>query len=257
MSMLTKTATLRRAALGASLCLAVASPLARADDDESDRWHWMVAPYVWAADISTDLQVRQPPPGGFVADTQFDGIVDDIDGAFQIHAEAKRDRFGIFTDFTYLGLASGTERPRFNTQSDLDLRLFELAGIWSVGSDPRTGLDVFAGLRYIDLDLTVRFDPTNPLFNDSSFKSGETYSDFMLGARYTWALSDRWELILRGDGSFGETEGTWNASAVATYRMTHGQWMFGYRYLTGELKAGDSSVDVTMAGPMIGYGFNF
>ena len=43
-------------------------------------------------------------------------------------------------------------------------------------------------------------------------------NDFMLGARYTWSLSERWGLTLRGDGSFGDTEGTWNTSAVAPKR---------------------------------------
>jgi len=260
MTMFAKNTPLRHTTLGCALCVAgLFSPLAQAQatDGDGDDWEWMVAPYAWAASISTDLQVRQPPAGGVSTDTRFDDIIDKIDGAFQIHAEGQNDRFGFFTDFTYLGLASGTDRPRFHTESDLDTRLFELAGVWSPGEGRYKGLDVFAGLRYIDVDLTVRFDPTNPLFNDTSFKGGEAYSDFMIGARYTWALSERWGLTLRGDGSFGDTEGTWNASGVATYRTKHGAWIFGYRYLSVELETGDSSTDITMAGPMIGYGFVF
>ena len=112
-------------------------------------------------------------------------------------------------------------------------------------------------MRYIDVDLNVRFQPTNPLFNEHTFHASETYSDLMLGARYTWALSDRWGVTLRGDGSVGQTEGTWNTSAVAQYRMKHGAWLFGYRYLSVELQTGNSRTNIHMNGPMVGYGFIF
>lgn len=260
MNILTKSTTLRHATLGTALCMVgLFSPLVHAADGDgnSGDWQWMVAPYGWAASIGTDLQVREPPAGGVSTDTQFDDVIDKIDGAFQVHIEGQGDRFGMFADFTYLGLASGTDRPRFHTESDLDTRLFELAAVWSPDNERFKGLDVFGGLRYIDVDLTVEFEPTNPLFSTTSFKGGKAYSDFMIGARYTWALSDRWGLTLRGDGSFGDTEGTWNASGVATYRMKNGAWLFGYRYLSVELATGQSSTDITMAGPMIGYGFMF
>lgn len=247
---------LRRASLGtAALAIASFCPLAAAADGEG--WDWIVAPYGWAASIGTDLRSDVPPVGGISTDRNFDDIIDDIDGAFEVHAEGQGDHFGVLTDFTYLGLASGTDRPRFHTESDLDSRLFELAGVWSPGADRYHGIEVLAGLRYIDVDLTVEFDPTNPIFATSSFKSGESYADFMLGARYTWKLSERWGMTLRGDGSFGDTDGTWNTSAVVNYKMTHGAWYFGYRYLSVEVGDSDHHVDITMNGPLVGYGFHF
>jgi hypothetical protein len=87
--------------------------------------------------------------------------------------------------------------------------------------------------------------------------SGDSYSDFMLGARYTWALSERWGLTLRGDGSWGDTDGTWNASAIANFRTEHGAWFFGYRYLDIEIEKGDASSHMTISGPGLGYGFRF
>ncbi|QDH70439.1 hypothetical protein [Marilutibacter alkalisoli] len=247
---------IRQATFGtAALCLMAISLQAQSADGNG--WDWIVAPYGWAASIGTDLERAQPPAGGVSTDRGFDDIVDKIDGAFQIHIEGQGDRFGMFADFTYLGLADEREHPRFHTESDLDMRLFELAAVWSPGEGRYRGLDLFAGLRYIDVDLTVRFVPANTAFSPSTFDGSDSYSDFMFGARYTWALSDRWGLTLRGDGSFGDTEGTWNASAVAQYRMKHGMWVFGYRYLSVELETGDTSTEITMSGPMIGYGFTF
>ena len=249
-------ATLRPVVIAGTLCVASLFPaLASAADGEG--WEWSVAPYLWAVSINTDVTTGSPPDGGISTDLDFDGVLDKFDGAFLIHAEGQEEHWGVFADFIFLGLADEHDQPRFRTESDLDARLFELAAVWNPGEGRYRGLDVFAGLRYIDLDLTVQFDPTNPVFSNSTFDGSESYNDFMLGARYTWALSDRWGVTLRGDGSFGDTEGSWNASAVANYRMTNGAWLFGYRYLTGELEAGDGNIDLTLMGPMIGYGFTF
>ena len=251
-----KSTFMRQAALGVAVCFGgIFSPLAQATDSEG--WEWIVAPYGWFPSISTDLQLTQPPAGGISTDTKFNDIIDKIDGAFLIHAEGQNERWGIFTDFVYLSLADEHDQPRFHSESDLDARLFELAAVWSPGEGRYRGLDAFAGLRYIDVDLTVQLDPTNPAFDTTSIDAGDSFNDFMLGARYTWALSDRWRLTLRGDGSFGDTEGTWNASVVAAYRMKRGAWLFGYRYLSIELDTGDSDTELTMHGPMVGYGFIF
>lgn len=250
-----KRAVRRHTAFCIALCMAAFSPLAQAADGEG--WEWMVAPYGWIIGVDTDLQRTEPPEGGISTDTDFDDILDTFDGAFQVHAEGQNERWGVFTDFTFLGLADDDDRPRFHTESDLDARLFELAGVWSPGEGRYRGLDVFAGLRYIDVDLTVQFDPEAPQFATTTFDGGDSFNDFMIGARYTWALSERWGLTLRGDGSFGDTEGTWNTSAVATYRMEYGAWLLGYRYLAIELDTRDSDTEISVHGPLIGYGFIF
>lgn len=243
----------RARALGIPLAVGMAfvAPQSRAAD-----WDWMVAPYGWAPSISTDIET-QSPPSSSSTDTKFGDIVDKIDGAFQIHIEGQGDRWGMFADFTFLGLADDSEHPRFRTESDLDTRLFEIAAVWSPGEGRFEGVDVFAGLRYIDVDMTLELEPTNTAFPTVTVDGGETFNDAMLGVRYTWALSERWGVTLRGDGSFGDTEGTWNASAVANYRTRNGAWLFGYRHLDIEIEAGGSNTNLTLSGPLIGYGFRF
>lgn len=234
------------------VCLGLPSPPARAASP--GEWEWMVAPYAWGASLGTDLETRQPP---FENEREFDSIIDKIDGAFQIHIEGQGDRFGMFTDFTYLSLADHKDFQRAGTRSDLDSRLFEIAAVWRPGQRGSGGLEVFAGLRYIDLDLSVRFDPFNPLFEDRRSDVDRTYSDFMAGIRYTWATGERWRWTLRGDGSVGDTDGTWNVSGMGQYRVKYGSWLFGYRHLSVEVEDGDSRVDITLDGPMVGFGFAF
>jgi hypothetical protein len=245
--------SVRRATLGiAALSLISLSPAVRAAEGEG--WDWMVAPYLWAASIGTDVNEDAPPAG---TDSDFSDIIDKIDGVFMARLEAQGDRFGAFADVIFLSLADDTDRRLSHTESDLDAWLIDAAGVWSPGGDRTRGLGLFAGLRYVDVDLSVRVDPTNALFDTATIGTNKSYADALVGARYTWAFSERWGLTLRGDGSFGDTEGSWSASAIAQYRTRNGGWLFGYRYLSVELGTGDGKTEITLSGPAIGYGFSF
>lgn len=218
-------------------------------------WEWKVAPYLWAASVGTDLESDRFPSASNNA--SFSDIIDKIDGAFQMHVEGQGERFGMFGDYTFLGLGDHKNFDRFTTRSQLDSQLLELAAVWNPSDGLYNGVDVFAGLRYIDVDLDVRFEPADPLLPTVERNLDDSYADFMVGARYTWSLSDRWALTVRGDGSFGQTDGTWNASAVAQYRVKYGSWAFGYRYLSVEVETGTTSTDITMSGPAVGFAFTF
>lgn len=235
----------------AALCAIASQPSHAAQDGE---WEWIAAPYLWAPSISTDLRTGQPPAENR---SSFSSIIDKIDGAFLGHVEGQGERYGMFADYIFLGLADGRDFPRISTRSDLDSQLFEMAVVWNPADGRYRGLDVFAGLRYVDVDLTVKFAPTNPVFAPSERNVDKSYSDFMAGARYTWALSERWALTVRGDGSAGDTEGTWNASAVAQYRVRYGQWAFGYRHLSMEVETGNTNTQIELSGPVVGFGFVF
>lgn len=247
--------TVKRISHIAACCTAAALCFSsNANAAEGEGWDWTIAPYVWAPSISTDLNTAVPPTG---SDTEFADIIDKIDGAFLMHVEGQGDTFGVFGDIVYLGLGDDKDHPRYRTESDLDARLFEAALVWSPGEGRFHGVDVFAGLRYIDVDLTVEVDPVNPIFNTATVDASESYSDFMIGARYSWDLSERWGLTVRGDGSFGDTDGTWNAAATVLYRMKHGQWAFGYRHLDIALEPRDTRAELILSGVIVGYGFNF
>ena len=239
-------------AFAAAACLAcIAGPVpARA---ESGNWQWSVVPYAWG--ISTRIDSRFSDVGG--GTTRFDDILDTFDGGFQVHVEGSDGEWGGFADFTYLGLSDARERAGLQTETDFDTRVFELAALWHPGTPRDVGLDLFGGLRYADFDFTARLSPANPALPPFDEHSGRHYSDLMLGARYTWALSQRWGLTVRGDSSWGQTDGTWNASAVLRYRTGNGEWLFGYRYLQADFSDGGDDLHVTVDGPEIGYGFRF
>ena len=238
-----------------ALALPTASAAAHASPS-SGEWEWLVAPYIWAAGVDTDLDTIVPP-SQVTNSTAFSDIFDKLDGAFQVHAEAQGDQFGAFIDFTYIGLSDGSERRFFRTESDLDSRLFEAAAVWSPGVERGIGFETFAGLRMIETDLTFQLIPADRAIPRATVDVDERFDEFMLGIRYTFPMSERWSVTLRGDGSWGDTEGTWNASAVAHYRTRNGGWFFGYRHLDIDVEVRNALLNVTMSGPAVGYGFRF
>ena len=236
-----------------SLCTAAA---AHASPSSGDGWDWLIAPYGWAASVSTDIRTNTPPSTSS-NDVSFDDLIDKIDGAFMIRAEGQGDKFGVFADFTYLGLADDNDRRGFHSETDFDTRLIDVAMVWSPDPDRFNGLETFAGARILDADYTTTLTPDNPAFPTVILDANDTMVDFLVGIRYTTQFSDKWGMTLRGDGSWGDTNGTWNASILGQYHMTHGSFAFGYRYMDLGFDPGADSVSVKLHGPLIGYAFRF
>ena len=63
---------------------------------------WLVAPYLWAPDVSWDLEARG---SGGVA---FSNIVDKIDGAGLIRIEYARNKLGFTLDYVGMSLSDRT-----------------------------------------------------------------------------------------------------------------------------------------------------
>jgi hypothetical protein len=239
----------------ATLALALATPLQAAADTGAD-WSWQVVPYLWAPSVDVDFYRDLP---AFGTEDSFPNIVSEVDGAFMLHAEGQGDRFGLFGDLTFFSVGEQNSRPLFATDSGIDASIVELAGVWNVEPERLQGLELFAGLRYFDVEFDASITPLNALalFPPVSYTVDESFSDFMVGGRYIGRLSDRWGIILRGDGSWGDSDGSVGASVMFSYAMTRGSWLFGYRYLQAELPTRFQSVEVDLAGPVVAYAFQF
>jgi len=243
---------IRRSRLAAGLvALALAFPLT---SRAADSWDWSIAPYAWAPSIGADLREGQPPAESRQA---FNKWIDKVDFAFLGHVEGQGDHIGMLGDVIYLALSDSHDYPRLRTEGDLEAGVVELAAVLPLGERRFEGLDLFGGLRYFDVSTKARFDPANDLLPVVTRDRDEGFYDFLFGARYTMKFSDRWGLTLRGDASTGDTDGSWSASANLQYHGGPGFWVFGYRYLEVELPMRNSSLDLTLNGPQVGYAFAF
>jgi hypothetical protein len=219
-------------------------------------WDWSATPYIWAPSISTDLLNEAPPVEGESA-SDFGDIVDKIDMGFLGHLEGQGDDFGAFADVIYLSLGDQKDFERLSTDSSLDTTVFELAAVWSPGEQRNKGFEVIGGLRHIIIDFSVDLDPVNSELSNAKVQLDQSYSDLMVGGRYTGDFTEKWGYSLRADGSWGDTEGTMNLSALVDYKTKSGAWLFGYRYMTVELGDADTNIDLTLSGPVVGYAFKW
>lgn len=244
----------KNALLKLAICGALATaPIAQAQAAELD---WSATLYLWAPSFSTDL-VNDAPPVEGESDSEFGDIIDKIDGAFMGHLETQGDDFGAFADVIYLSLADNKDFDRFSTDSSLDASVFELAAVWSPGEKRNQGFEVIGGLRHIIVDFSADFDPVNPELSNASVGTDQSYSDLMVGGRYTGSFNEHWGYTLRADGSWGDTEGTMNLVAGIDYKTNSGAWLLGYRYMTAELGDDNTDIELTLNGPVFGYAFKW
>ena len=245
-----KLSALCTALAGTVLALCAAPSYAAANDSLT----WVAAPYVWVPTINATFNDRSgssnPDIGGGESD-----IMDALDSGFLGHLEAQGDNWGVYGDMLFIGFADDRNGTLVSTDAELDAGIYDLAAVWSPGDDRYRGFEGYAGVRYIALDLQLDFDPVNPALSSRNADFDQNFTDFLIGARYSVPLSDKWALIMRADASFGDTEGTWNISGLFSRQMGPGALVFGYRYFDGEVQPNENTLEIELYGPEIGYAF--
>jgi hypothetical protein len=145
-----------------------------------------------------------------------------------------------------------------SVRGNLDMSLMDVAAVWSPGAERFTGTEVYGGFRYIAVDFDLRATLAPPPAEPLRTGVDTSYTDFLLGARYVAPLNDQWRLIVSGDFSAGDTEGTWSLAGYGVYRHGAHRFYAGYRHLDAEVKGPNGRrVDQTFTGPAVGYGFAF
>ena len=135
---------------------------------------WLVAPYIWAADVSWDLAARGD------GTVEFSDIVDKLDGAGLIRIEYVRNKIGFTFDYVGMSLSDRTNISTpgplpidINIQANVDLTVFE-AGVFYRPSATDSGIDIIAGVRDNDVDSTLLVTQTGFPTNRADASSGFT-----------------------------------------------------------------------------------
>lgn len=243
------------------LCL-----LAAAQASAQDR-EWIVVPYLWGANTSLDVIVRDDPV--YEGDLKFSDLVDKLDVAFQLHVETRKNRFGLLFDLTYLetsdSFTSNANPPLPGStvlDAKADLTILEAGGFYRPSGEP-FGLDILFGVRAIDIGADLTLTPPDP-FETRSLSGSTSLTDGFAGLRYSARTGDNWLVTLRGDVGAGDSDLALNAVALLGYVFGDKDkynLLFGYHYLALEfIDDGDGlpvEVDMTMSGPQLGFAFRF
>ena len=235
---------------------ATGSNAARAAETE-----WLVAPYIWLSDVALEQNTGR---GGAISAQD---LLDKSDAAAMIRIEAVKERFGMILDYIYLDLSDTRVIPPsvpnvpvpVSLISELDLTIFELGGFYRPSGED-AGIQYLFGYRGISTNTTILATPTDGV--TQRFDTDAGLSDVFLGARYVFR-HNRWDLVARGDYSFGESDGMLNLLASVGFRFS--EWFAlqgGYRYAALEYseqsEQGDQvDSEVELSGPFLGFVFRF
>ena len=225
---------------------------------------WLIAPYGWLPGISVD-QAGEPGSGGGGGISGSD-ILEKTESVFMGRFEAARKRWGVSVDYITLGLAD-QETLTFGSpfdvsidiDGDLDLDVAELAGFYRPTGEV-AGINYLFGIRHIGVDQILLISPS--FGEEQRIETNTDVTDIFIGARYLHRFSDRWGASVRGDVSFGDSEGTLNMLASVGYRVA-GPFalQLGYRYATisfeEDVDSATLTTDITLDGPYLGFVFRF
>jgi hypothetical protein len=218
-------------------------------------WRWSVTPYIWGSDVSAD--VRFPSGQEVGGRLTFNDILDDLDLAALVHLEGHRGEWGMLFDVTYLEMSDSATHGPISSATDTEFGVYELAGVYT--PEAAEGFSVLAGARVVDVALDLTLTPPAP-FNPIRRSLNESFTDLLLGARYVFALGDRWALNVRGDVGVGETAEDWGATAQIGWRfgseLQHAV-LFGWRHLEIEVRESSRRTDVSFDGPLVGVMFGW
>jgi hypothetical protein len=231
---------------------------------EKSAWEWSIAPYIWVANTSYTLRANGRDIGA--GNVDFGELADTLDGAFQVMAETGRSAgsWSGFVDFTYLSMS--------------DDQLIDLAGLGSLSAATKSkqffvdaaiaywpwrdvsGFNVYAGIRYTDLDSQTRFDLVNPEIRLGVIDIERSFTDLLIGFRDRFRLAENWAVVIRGDYGFGDSDGVSLAQAALRWAVGPNRrqgLVLGYRYKDAKFKEGGQEERYKYKGPVLGFNFLF
>lgn len=276
MSMTMWTRTIGTAIVSLALAVCATAPSSALAQTDANTWQWRGTIYLWGAGIDGTADL---PSGAAVnASMSFDDILKSLDFAFMGALEARKGRWGAFTDVIYMDLSnskSGTRSLEFtgpggritipaDASHDADIGLkgtvWTLAATYTALEKPNYELLLLGGARYLDLKIDLGWQATGnvgplPPVVRAGKASGEVKNwDAIVGVRGRADLdaNGKWYVPYYFDIGTGDSDRTWQALAGVGYRFGWGEVTLVYRYLDYKFDSGSKLRDIDMSGPALG-----
>jgi hypothetical protein len=243
-----------------------------------DKWTFQAILYGYLPDIggSTSFPERS---GTSSIDVNANQILSNLNFTFMGTFEARKGRWGLFTDFIYIDVSGDNNGTRdfaigghgipASLSSNLDLgikgTLWTIAGEYLVLSDPSTTLYVLGGARLLDVKETLSYSLTadiGPFVGPGRSGSSEvkqSYWDAVVGVKGRYNFGDRrqWFIPFYADIGTGESDLTYQLFGGVGYQFSWGSVLAGWRYIDYDFKSSSPIQSLDFNGPMIGVAFNW
>ncbi len=236
------------AASVALLAAAVFAPAAKAQN-ASDTWSVQLTPYVWAAGVGGKLRPLTLSPTVHFSNSLGD-VLDDLSAAAFVSGTARRDRFVLLGDISYVDLSRSVQPLRgLVIDGKVRLTTATLEAGYKVIDEPGLGVDLLGGLRAWDIRVALKA-PGVGLGTSPSV----SFADPVVAIRLNKALAPRWSAIFYADiGGGGGSSSTGQVIATVNYSIGDNFYVSaGYRYLSLDYHEKGTLIDIGMHGPLLG-----
>lgn len=260
-----------RSVVAAVPLLAVFLPGVSAAQASSD-WKYEASVYMFLSDIGG--RVTFPPTGASKDVTVgIDEVLDAMKMGFMGSFEARRGKWGVFTDVAYMDVGNVQENSKalsigrneipadINVRLSFDLKLWAatLVGTYALVADPDFKLDAFAGTRVLDVrpkvdySLTGNVGPIALPDHSGRREVKEQNWDILVGfkGRASVDSDGAWFLPYYVDLGTGESKLTYQLSAGVGYKFGWGDVVASWRYMAYEFKSGKPIEELNFNGPQI------
>lgn len=256
-------------ALAAALMFGAAPASAQSSGVSQNTWSYEFTPYLWGAGMKGDTQAGSLPTT--TTDMSFSDVLDVLDFGLMGAFEARKGRWGLFTDAMYMKVSDSATVSRtgagplgatLTATANVTLKqtMFAAAVMYRA-VEGKTPIDVLGGLRYNKLDIEVSADFTLLGLAASRTRAADKdWVDPYLGVRVQQPLSDRWTFVGYADvGGFGVgSDSTYQLAGGFNYAYSKSiSAKVGYRYLNVDYDKGGFRYDMKTDGLYLGVGIRF
>ena len=227
--------------------------------DTDDDWHLTGELYLWGASIGGTTR-----PGGDV-NVGLDDLLDNLDVAFMGGLEARKSRWLLIGDLTYLDVSAGqsgslTDLALVTFTADVDVEGWVvnlLAGYSMVNTDTGSA-DIVFGARYLEVDVKLNVSANVILPPPGlDFSRDKKVWDGVVGLQGDIRLSENFFIPYYVDIGTGQSDFTWQAILGVGYKPRWGEITLGYRHIYWEFESGSALSDLNFSGPGLLVRYNF
>jgi hypothetical protein len=244
-----------------------------ASEKGPDDWNFSLFIYGWFPSIDAKATFKNIPPpsgGGSIGSTvEASDLIDNLHFVFMGTFEAKKGKWGAFTDILYMNLSSegtanvspgGGPGLTVNTDNSLKSTVWTLAGEYAAVQNPSAELDIVAGFRYVSIKPEINLKPDGPLppeIPERNISQRVNVWDGIVGVKGSVALGKGWFLPYYADIGTGESKLTWQLLGGVGYRYEWFSIGGVYRHLDYEMDKDEVDLDLGFSGPALILGFHF
>jgi hypothetical protein len=231
---------------------------ATADPADDDRWHFVIAPYLWFPGISGTAGARGHNASVHTSATNLLGY---FNFGIMGTVEARKNRWVFPLDFMWMRLGDNKSLPETDLgATSINVKVTESIFTpkfgYRMADTERWKFDVLAGIRYWYLGESLSFQPVGFL---GGISRSQGWVDGLFGMRTQLVLSPKAAITAFGDVGAGGANLDYQAGGLFGYNFSPLVGLqLGWRYLYVNYQGNNQFLfNAHMSGPMVGVTFSF